>query len=111
MIQPDPDADIDVSFENKPIASLSTQREARSRALHSFVLAHAHAIDEVSELVAVGKAHQEIVRTARDLHADLIVIGVRGRGRIDVTLFGSTTTQVLRRAGCPVITIRSRGDE
>ncbi len=59
-----------------------------------------------SAKVAVGKAYQEIVRTASDMDADLIVIGVHGRNAVDLTLFGSTTNQVVRRASCPVLTIR-----
>lgn len=57
--------------------------------------------------VAVGKAYQEIVAAAGDMSADLIVIGVHGRTGLDLTLFGSTTNQVVRRASCPVLTIRA----
>jgi nucleotide-binding universal stress UspA family protein len=57
--------------------------------------------------VAVGKAYQEIVAAANETAADLIVIGVHGRNAFDLTLFGSTTNQVVRRASCPVMTIRS----
>jgi nucleotide-binding universal stress UspA family protein len=37
---------------------------------------------------------------------DLIVIGVRGRNALDLTVFGSTTNQVVRRAPCPVLTMK-----
>jgi len=57
--------------------------------------------------VAVGKAYQEIIGAAGESAADLIVIGVHGRNALDLTLFGSTTNQVVRRASCPVLTIRS----
>jgi nucleotide-binding universal stress UspA family protein len=57
--------------------------------------------------VAIGKAYQEIVGAANAMPADLIVIGVHGRSALDLTLFGSTTNQVVRRAPCPVLTIRS----
>ena len=36
----------------------------------------------------------------------LIVIGVRGRKPLDLTVFGSTTNQVVRRASCPVLTLK-----
>ena len=61
--------------------------------------------------VAIGKAYQEIVGAANDMPADLIVIGVHGRNALDLTLFGSTTNQVARRAPCPVLTIRSTSNE
>ena len=56
--------------------------------------------------VAHGKPYTELLRTAAELRADLIVIGVHGRNAADMMLFGSTTNQVVRRALCPVLTIR-----
>ena len=52
-----------------------------------------------------GKPYVEILRVAEEQSADLIVMGVRGRTTVDVTVFGSTTNQVVRRATCPVLTI------
>lgn len=52
-----------------------------------------------------GKAWTEILDVAKDLHSDLIVMGVRGRNPLDMTLFGSTTNQVVRMASCPVLTL------
>lgn len=62
----------------------------------------------IAELIGLGRPHREILRHAAERHADLIVMGVRGRGPIDLTLFGSTTNQVVRRATCPVVTVRNR---
>lgn len=58
--------------------------------------------------VVVGKAGVEIVRVAREEHADLIVMGVRGRGAVDLFLFGSTSNRVVRHAPCPVLTVGTR---
>jgi len=63
---------------------------------------------ELQHLVGLGRPHREILRHAAEQHADLIVMGVRGRGAIDLTLFGSTTNHVVRRATCPVVAVRSR---
>lgn len=51
-----------------------------------------------------GKPWAEILSAATARHADLIVLGVRGRHPIDVMLFGSTANQLVRRATCPVLT-------
>ena len=51
---------------------------------------------------------EEILRVATDRRADLIVMGVHGRGAVDLMLFGSTTQRVIRQAACPVLTLRSR---
>jgi nucleotide-binding universal stress UspA family protein len=55
---------------------------------------------------AHGKAYRQILSVAADDGADLIVMGVHGRNALDLMLFGSTTNQVVRRATCPVLTLR-----
>lgn len=58
--------------------------------------------------LAFGKPYARILEIAREERADLIVIGVRGRNALDLTLFGSTANQVVRRAECPVLTLKPR---
>lgn len=58
-------------------------------------------------LVAEGKPWREILRVARERQADLVVLGVLGRGALDLTLFGSTTHHIVREAPCPVLTVRA----
>jgi nucleotide-binding universal stress UspA family protein len=53
-----------------------------------------------------GKPYTEILRAASDEHADLIVMGVHGRNPLGLFFFGSTTNQIVRRATCPVLTLR-----
>jgi nucleotide-binding universal stress UspA family protein len=57
--------------------------------------------------VTSGKPYLEIVRVAKETDANLIVMGVHGRGVIDRWLFGSTANHVIRQATCPVLTLRS----
>jgi nucleotide-binding universal stress UspA family protein len=57
-------------------------------------------------LVKVGVAWEEIVRAASDEHADLIVIGTHGRTGLDRLLLGSVAERVVRRAPCPVLSVR-----
>ncbi len=58
--------------------------------------------------VASGKPGTEILRVADEEHADLIVLGVRGRGAVDLWVFGSTASRVVRHARCPVLTVGAR---
>lgn len=58
-------------------------------------------------LVAEGKPWREILRAARERGVELVVMGVLGRGAVDLTLFGSTTHHVVREALCPVLTVRA----
>jgi nucleotide-binding universal stress UspA family protein len=53
-----------------------------------------------------GKAYVQILDAADEEHADLVMIGVRGRNALDRMVFGSTVNQVVRRASCPVLTLR-----
>jgi nucleotide-binding universal stress UspA family protein len=63
------------------------------------------ALGPVQEVVREGKAYREILRLAEEEHADLIVLGAHGSGG-GLHVFGSTTNQVVRRAMCPVLTVR-----
>jgi nucleotide-binding universal stress UspA family protein len=60
----------------------------------------------VTETVREGKAYREILTLADELDADLIVMGVQGRGAADLLFFGSTTHHVIREARCAVLTLR-----
>ncbi len=63
----------------------------------------------IEEVVVLGRAHREILRAADT--ADLIVMGTQGRGGLGLSLFGSTTQQVVRAAACPVLTVRGAGPQ
>lgn len=62
---------------------------------------------DVSTAVRFGKPWAETLAAAAAARADLIVLGVHGRGPIDLGFFGSTTNHVVRAATCPVLTVRS----
>jgi nucleotide-binding universal stress UspA family protein len=56
--------------------------------------------------VANGKAYVQILATAAEQQSDLIVIGIHGRSRVDLALFGSTAHQIVCGAACSVLTLR-----
>jgi nucleotide-binding universal stress UspA family protein len=61
----------------------------------------------IEDRVVLGRAYREILRLAEDSGTDLIVMGAQGRGGLGLTLFASTTQQVVRAATCPVLTVRN----
>ena len=61
---------------------------------------------EVTARLGAGRAYKEIVRTADEERADLIVIGAQGHGLLEHFLSGSNAQQVIRRATCAVLTVR-----
>ena len=56
-----------------------------------------------------GVPFAEIVQFARDGHYDLIVMGTHGRTGFKHALLGSVAEKVVRKAPCPVLTIRAAG--
>lgn len=57
----------------------------------------------VRTVVVTGNPADEIVRTARTLDVDLIVMASHGRGGPKRWLLGSVAERVVRRAPCPVL--------
>ena len=55
-----------------------------------------------------GRPYQEIVRVAREIDADLIVLSTRGHSGLKHLLLGSTAERVVRNAPCPVLVARKR---
>jgi len=55
-----------------------------------------------------GATPHEICAAAEALHADLIVIGTHGRGGLSHALLGSVAEKVVRKAPCPVLTVRTQ---
>lgn len=62
-------------------------------------------VTEVETRLTEGNAAREIVRTAESWKADLVVMGTHGRTGIEHLLLGSVAEKVVRKAGCPVITV------
>ena len=56
---------------------------------------------------SVGEHGTEIVRTARDVDADLVIVGGRKRSPAGKAVFGSTAQEVMREAPCPVTFVRA----
>jgi nucleotide-binding universal stress UspA family protein len=74
-------------------------------------LARERGVTTVSEIVVQGKPSAEIIRHAAENAVDMIVLGTHGKGMLDQALFGSTTERVVRRAPCPVLTVRKAEHE
>jgi nucleotide-binding universal stress UspA family protein len=49
---------------------------------------------------------KEIAEYAKEASIDIIVVGATGRGGVDRLLMGSVADKIIRRAPCPVLTVR-----
>ena len=54
-----------------------------------------------------GPPFLEIIRYAKENEIDLIVLGTHGRTGLAHVLLGSVAEKVVRKASCPVLTVRS----
>ena len=61
----------------------------------------------VDRYVVEGEIAWEILRMAGELKCDLIVMGTHGRGGLGRLLMGSVAELVVRKAGCPVLTVKN----
>jgi nucleotide-binding universal stress UspA family protein len=61
---------------------------------------------DVEATVVTGNAVDAIIEYARDQNADLLVMCTHGRTGLSHVLMGSTAEAVVRRAPCPVLTLR-----
>ncbi|MEJ5262163.1 MAG: universal stress protein [Ignavibacterium sp.] len=57
-------------------------------------------------IIKTGKPFVEIIETASEEDVDLIIIATHGHSGVEHILFGSTAEKVVRKAPCPVLTLR-----
>jgi nucleotide-binding universal stress UspA family protein len=103
-------SEISPDAEDPPLPEFLAYRDRlgaeAARRLHESVCADVRSTLEVDDEVVVGRPYKEILRVAHDRRADLIVMGVSGHGAIGRFFFGATVQHVVRRAECPVLTVR-----
>jgi nucleotide-binding universal stress UspA family protein len=59
-------------------------------------------------MMVTGDPAQQIVRMARSMRADLIVVGTHGRRGFSKFFLGSVAERVIATAPCPVMTVRGK---
>lgn len=109
--------DVLQGFDELPTSRAVNVREIRAaaeseylRRLDALVLDSVRSSSRVDRIVTEGTPSSEILRAAGERNCDLIVMGVQGRGAVDLMLFGSTTHAVIRGATSPVLTVRAGED-
>jgi nucleotide-binding universal stress UspA family protein len=93
-----------------PLGDMLEQWETQARARLGEAVPDAER-GAVTTATRVGSPFYEIIRYAEEQKVDLIVIGTHGRGPIGHMLLGSVTEKVVRKAPCPVLTVRHPGHD
>jgi nucleotide-binding universal stress UspA family protein len=88
-------------------ASAATIAKMRARADEEFGwLLQEKGADAFAPMIVEGTPFVEIVKIAKDLEVDLVVMGMhRAALRVDELLFGSTAEKVLRTSSSPVLCV------
>jgi nucleotide-binding universal stress UspA family protein len=88
------------------------QRSGRAAALRHLERLTARAkragVRVSSRLVEGAPVAEQIVRTARALRADVIVMGTHGRTGVARAVLGSVASRVVATSSCPVLTVRDQ---
>ena len=82
-------------------------QESAQKGLETFVDASWAAGKTVVRATRQGPPFLEIVRYAKENEIDLIVLSTHGRSGLAHVLLGSVAEKVVRKAPCPVLTVRS----
>ena len=65
----------------------------------------------VVRALRMGNPYVEIVQYAEETETDVIVVGTHGRGGLAHLILGSVAEKVVRKAHCPVLTVRPAGHQ
>jgi nucleotide-binding universal stress UspA family protein len=93
-------------FESYPLPSREEFESYAQTRLDNWILPQDAEDCDIQLHWAHGKPFVEILRAAAAWSADLIVVGTHGRGMAAHLLVGSVAEKVVRKAPCPVLTVR-----
>lgn len=113
LIHITPERDMDairqasVYMQGENVEELMAQRKAEDRKnLEEFIPPELKKGIKIETIHRVGIPFIEIIKAAREKKVDLIVIATHGRTGLSHILFGSVAEKVVRKAPCPVLSIR-----
>lgn len=94
----------DTGFAGYPLAG-GEDAEVQARSMLEAVVPSDPAVPHAHRLLS-GKPAEQIVDVAHQETVELIVMGSHGRRGLPRLLMGSVAEEVVRRAACPVLTVK-----
>ena len=94
----------DIDVETAPVDVIAARESAK--VLHPAIKACEAAGVRFQTRAGFGPIRDTILRVAHDVHADQIVMGSRGLGRLGNALLGSVVTGVIHEATVPVTVVK-----
>ncbi len=98
--------DVSEAEQRTAVAQESGFREAAQAALATVAAVFDDWGPQVHTRLRSGSPAKEIIKAAKQLDAELVVIASGGRGLSDTVLLGSTAQRVQQYAPCPVLVVR-----
>jgi nucleotide-binding universal stress UspA family protein len=106
MLMPEPGSALSL-----PQNYLLDLKQEAERALDKVLPDAAKSGRKVVRVLRMGNPYAEIIQYAEETETDLIVVGTHGRGAFAHLLLGSVAEKVVRKAHCPVLTVRPAGHQ
>ncbi len=98
----------DFSFGQVALPSMEMELHKRGKQqLDALIEKEVPADLRARSIVRAGKPFVEIIHVAQEEEADLIIIATHGHSGLEHVLFGSTAEKVVRKADCPVLSVRA----
>ena len=88
------------------LPDIASLRKSMTESLEKWTNEHFGDTSDTVRVMKTGTDFVEILRYAEDFKIDLIVIGSHGASGLEHALLGSVAARVVRRAPCPVLTVR-----
>jgi nucleotide-binding universal stress UspA family protein len=95
--------ELGVALTSTMMGSMVQKNQA---ALDKLLASHPSA--NLATMLRTGDPRSVILQAAKELGADLIVMGTHGRRGVSRALLGSIAEAIVRTAPCPVLTVRGR---
>ncbi len=92
-----------IAAQPKTLPTRDDLEEAGARLLEQ--IATEHGLGDAERRVVVGLPAEGLADLADDEHADVIVVGSRGRGRLKAAFLGSVSNSLVGVARCPVMIV------
>jgi nucleotide-binding universal stress UspA family protein len=96
-----------LDFTLSHIRTRDSEVSTWTKRLEELASSHQHSHVQVESRLRGGLPSDSILDSAQTLPCDLIIMGTHGRRGISHALSGSVAEAVLRKAHCPVLTVRS----
>jgi len=78
---------------------------AATERLNALVPADARKALKIKAAVRIGKPYAQIIEFIVEHQIDMVCMGARGHGALDLAVFGSTTYRVMQLGPCPVLAV------